>query len=59
MRILVCYDGSIEGKKALDLALEFAAAFEGELVAATAIEGDPLMRREARSIERTLSSHRY
>jgi nucleotide-binding universal stress UspA family protein len=41
MKILVCYDGSEAGKKALDLAIDHAKAFDGELLAATALEGDP------------------
>ena len=40
MRILVCYDGSETGKKALDLAIKHANAFDGELLAATALEGN-------------------
>lgn len=41
MNILVCYDGSEAGKRALDLAISQAKAFDGKLLAATALEGDP------------------
>jgi len=41
MKILVCYDGSETGEKTLDLAIEYAKAFNGDLLAATALEGDP------------------
>lgn len=41
MKILVCYDGSEAGNKALDLAIEYARALDGKLLVATALEGDP------------------
>ncbi len=41
MKIMVCYDGSVEASRALDMAKKQAKAFGAELLAVTALEGDP------------------
>ncbi len=41
MKILVCYDGSNIAKKALEMTLKYAKAFNAHVIAATALESDP------------------
>jgi nucleotide-binding universal stress UspA family protein len=41
MKIMVCYDGSNTSKKALELGLRYAKAFKAQVIATTALEGDP------------------
>ena len=41
MKILVCYDGSNIAKKALELTLKYAKAFDAHVIAVTSLDGDP------------------
>ncbi len=41
MKLLVCYDGSNIAKKALELTLKYAKAFNAHVIAVTALDGDP------------------
>lgn len=41
MKFLVCYDGSNIAKKALELTLKYAKAFNADVIVATALDGDP------------------
>jgi len=41
MKVLVCYDGSNIAKKALELTLKYAKAFNAHVVVTTALDGDP------------------
>lgn len=41
MKILACYDGSNIAKKALELTLNYAKAFDAHVIVVTALEGDP------------------
>ncbi|MCP4755952.1 MAG: universal stress protein [Proteobacteria bacterium] len=41
MKIMVCFDGSDSAKEALKIALMHAQAFTAQIVAVTALEGDP------------------
>ena len=41
MKIMVCYDGTEESKKALELSLSYGKAFQAQMIATIALEGDP------------------
>lgn len=41
MKVMICYDGSPEAGRALDLARDQAKAFNAETLIVTALEGDP------------------
>ncbi len=41
MKVMICYDGSPEAGRALDLAMDQAKAFSAETLIVTALEGDP------------------